>query len=203
MSDWAKEEGITDELLRERLEQTSDDAYAARVEKNGAGLMRYVEKQILLQSLDHLWREHLVTLDYLRQVIGWRGMAQRDPLNEYKSEAFELFGELITQLRETTTAQLNNVEIAYEAPPLQAQSFDSLTSPGPSNFIEALTPPAAAIPPPAQSPVALQPQHGAASARVPTDPSTWGKVGRNEPCPLRFGQEIQALPRPTRLTHRM
>ena len=86
-----KEEGITDEILRERLEQASDEAYSARVEKNGAGLMRYVEKQILLQSLDQLWREHLVTLDHLRQVIGWRGMAQRDPLNEYKSEAFELF----------------------------------------------------------------------------------------------------------------
>ncbi|WP_297297159.1 preprotein translocase subunit SecA, partial [uncultured Methylovirgula sp.] len=109
LADWAKEEGITDEILRERLEQAADEAYAARVEKNGAGLMRYVEKQILLQSLDHLWRDHLVTLDHLRQVIGWRGMAQRDPLNEYKSEAFELFGELITQLRETTTAQLNHV----------------------------------------------------------------------------------------------
>ncbi len=103
-------------------------------------LMRYVEKQIFLQSLDHLWREHLVTLDHLRQVIGWRGLAQRDPLNEYKSEAFELFGELITQLRETTTAQLNHVEIAYEAPPLQAQSFDSLTTPA-KFLMEALTPP--------------------------------------------------------------
>ncbi len=124
LADWAKEEGITDEILRERLEQASDEAYAARVEKNGAGLMRYVEKQILLQALDQLWREHLVTLDHLRQVIGWRGMAQRDPLNEYKSEAFELFGELITHLRETTTAQINHVEVAYEAPPLQAQSFE-------------------------------------------------------------------------------
>ena len=57
--------------------------------------MSYVEKQVLLQSLDHLWREHLVTLDHLRQVIGWRGYAQRDPLNEYKSEAFELFDALI------------------------------------------------------------------------------------------------------------
>ena len=151
LADWAKEEGITDEILRERLEKASDEAYSARVEKNGASLMRYVEKQIFLQSLDHLWREHLVTLDHLRQVIGWRGLAQRDPLNEYKSEAFELFGELITQLRETTTAQLNHVEIAYEAPPLQAQSFDSLTPP-PANFMEALTPPAAAMPPPAQRP---------------------------------------------------
>jgi preprotein translocase subunit SecA len=192
LADWAKEEGITDEILRERLENASDEAYAARVEKNGDGLMRYVEKQIFLQALDHLWREHLVTLDHLRQVIGWRGLAQRDPLNEYKSEAFELFGELITQLRETTTAQLNHVEIAYEAPPLQAQSFDSLTPP--PNFMEALTPPAAAMPPPAQAPVALQPQAQRSAApeqRVPTDPSTWGKVGRNELCPCGSGKKYK------------
>ena len=191
LAEWAKEEGITDEILRERLEQASDEAYSARVEKNGAGLMRYVEKQILLQSLDQLWREHLVTLDHLRQVIGWRGMAQRDPLNEYKSEAFELFGELITQLRETTTAQINHVELAYEAPPLQAQSFDSLT-PSPANFIEALQPPAAALPP-AASPVALQPQpeRGVAAARDPNNPETWGKVGRNELCPCGSGKKYK------------
>jgi preprotein translocase subunit SecA len=192
LADWAKEEGITDEILRERLEQASDEAYAARVEKNGAGLMRYVEKQILLQALDQLWREHLVTLDHLRQVIGWRGMAQRDPLNEYKSEAFELFGELITHLRETTTAQINHVEVAYEAPPLQAQSFDSLTPP-PANFMEALQPPAAAMPPPAASPVALQPQseRGAAPARDPNNPASWGKVGRNELCPCGSGKKYK------------
>jgi preprotein translocase subunit SecA len=191
LADWAKEEGITDEILRERLEQASDEAYAARVDKNGAGLMRYIEKQILLQSLDHLWREHLVTLDHLRQVVGWRGMAQRDPLNEYKSEAFELFGELITHLRETTTSQLNHVEIAYEAPPLQAQNFDSMASP--PNYMEALTPPDAAFPPPAQAPVALQPQpqRGPAPERVATDPSTWGKVGRNEPCPCGSGKKYK------------
>ena len=73
------------------MQKAADEAYAARVEKNSPDVMRYVEKQIVLQALDHLWREHLVTLDHLRQVIGWRGYAQRDPLNEYKSEAFELF----------------------------------------------------------------------------------------------------------------
>jgi preprotein translocase subunit SecA len=192
LADWAKEEGITDEILRERLEQASDEAYAARVEKNGADLMRYIEKQILLQSLDQLWREHLVTLDHLRQVIGWRGLAQRDPLNEYKSEAFELFGELITQLRETTTAQLNHVEVAYEAPPLQAQSFDSLTPP-PASFLEAMQPPVATMPPPAAVPVALRPQlePGAAPARDPNNPASWGKVGRNELCPCGSGKKYK------------
>ena len=88
---WAKEEGIADEEMAERLHKATDAAYAERVERNSPEAMRYIEKQVILQTLDHLWRDHLVTLDHLRQVIGWRGMAQRDPLNEYKSEAFELF----------------------------------------------------------------------------------------------------------------
>ena len=116
LADWAKEEGITEEEMHERLRKAANEAYAARVEKNGAEITRYVEKQIVLQALDHLWREHLVTLDHLRQVVGWRGMAQRDPLNEYKAEAFELFSELIKHLRETTTAQLSRVEVAFERP---------------------------------------------------------------------------------------
>ena len=117
---WAKEEGIADEEMRERIHKAADEGYAARVAKNSPEVMRYVEKQVVLQVLDHLWREHLVTLDHLRQVIGWRGVAQRDPLNEYKSEAFELFGGLITRLREITTQQLMRVEVAVEpaqAPP--------------------------------------------------------------------------------------
>ncbi len=145
---WAKEEGITDDEVHARLTKLADDAYAARVEKNSPDMMRFVEKQVVLQVLDHLWREHLVTLDHLRQVIGLRGLAQRDPLNEYKSEAFELFDGLITHLREVTTAQLNRVEVAFE--------------------------PIENVPPPIQ--VALS-DPGPASARG-ADPATWGKVGR-------------------------
>ena len=95
--------------------------------------MTYVEKQVLLQSLDHLWREHLVTLDHLRQVIGWRGYAQRDPLNEYKSEAFELFNGLVGHLREQVTGQLMRIEVVFQQPeperlpPMFAQHLDPLT----------------------------------------------------------------------------
>ena len=103
LADWAKEEGIADEELRERWKRPPTRPMP-RARRNSPDLMRYVEKQVVLQTLDHLWREHLVVLDHLRQVIGWRGMAQRDPLNEYKSEAFELFDALITRLREVTTA---------------------------------------------------------------------------------------------------
>src|SRR3954464_7562641 len=127
---WAKEEGIADEEMRERLRKAGDEAYGQRVATNSPEVMTYVEKQVLLQSLDHLWREHLVTLDHLRQVIGWRGYAQRDPLNEYKSEAFELFSGLVGHLREQVTGQLMRVEIVFQQPepsqlpPMFAQHLD-------------------------------------------------------------------------------
>ncbi len=117
VNEWAREEGIADEEVRDRLIKAADEAYAERVEKNTPDVMRYIEKQVVLQMLDHLWREHLVTLDHLRQVIGWRGYAQRDPLNEFKSEAFELYDKLLDTLREHVTAQLMRVEVVFEAPP--------------------------------------------------------------------------------------
>ncbi len=136
LADWAKEEGIGDEEMRDRLEKAADEAYAAREKVNSPDLTRYIEKQVLLQTLDHLWREHLVVLDHLRQVIGWRGIAQRDPLNEYKSEAFDLFDALITRLRELVTGQLMRIEVARERPPepqlppMQAMHLDPSTGRG-------------------------------------------------------------------------
>ncbi|MHB8884032.1 MAG: preprotein translocase subunit SecA [Methylovirgula sp.] len=193
--EWAKEEGITDEVLHERVLHAADEGYAAQIEKNGAEVMRYIEKQVVLQSLDHLWREHLVTLDHLRQVIGWRGMAQLDPLNEYKSEAFELFNELIKHLREQTTEQLNHLEISYDQgeppPPLQAGQFEALHPPaeamaglaqefGGQAFGQGF----AAVP-------SMAPDLQAPTARQPQDPTTWGKVGRNEPCPCGSGKKFK------------
>ena len=116
VDEWAKEEGIADEEVATRLHAAASDAYTQRIQRNTPEAMRYVEKQVILQSLDHLWREHLVTLDHLRQVIGWRGMAQRDPLNEYKSEAFELFRELIAQWHEAVIAQMSRVEVRFQQP---------------------------------------------------------------------------------------
>ena len=125
---WAKEEGIADEEMAERLHKATDAAYAERVERNSPEAMRYVEKQVILQTLDHLWRDHLVTLDHLRQVIGWRGMAQRDPLNEYKSEAFELFRGLIAQWHEAVIAQMMRIEVRFQPPP-DAAAGDAVPAP--------------------------------------------------------------------------
>jgi len=192
LADWQREEGIGEEEMRERLQRAADEGYAARVEKNGADITRYVEKQVVLQVLDHLWREHLVTLDHLRQVIGWRSLAQRDPLNEYKSEAFELFSALITELRETTTAQLTHLEIAYQQPPeslapTQAAFFEPLSgSEGP----QALAAPGYASQTGAEV-LGLGASTTATIERNAADPSTWGKVARNEACPCGSGKRFK------------
>ena len=182
VDEWAKEEGIADEEMRERILTAADEAYAEREAKNTPEVMRYIEKQVVLQLLDHLWREHLVTLDHLRQVIGWRGYAQRDPLNEFKSEAFELYDKLLNTLREHVTGQLMRVEVVFEAPPapelpeMQASHLNPITGEdefGSTNVSLGFTP-------------AEEVQN-----RDPNDPTTWGKVGRNEACPCGSGKKYK------------
>jgi preprotein translocase subunit SecA len=192
LADWAKEEGIADEELRERLEKAADESYAGREQRISAEILRYVEKQVVLQTLDHLWREHLVVLDHLRQVIGWRGMAQRDPLNEYKSEAFELFDGLITRLREMVTAQLMRVEVAVEPPPAPTlpTMFASHADPATGEDEAALARINAAIASGEFTPVALA-GDAPSSARDPNSPDSWGRVGRNEPCPCGSGKKYK------------
>ncbi len=184
---WAKEEGIDEEQIRERLMAAADEAARDRAERFGPDIMAYVEKSILLQTLDHLWREHLVNLDHLRSVVGFRGYAQRDPLQEYKTESFELFQAMLANLRQVVTAQLMRVELvreAADAPPPQApgnmrgEHIDATT--GENDFGEA----ALAIAPGDNRIVAPE-------DRDPADPSTWGKVGRNESCPCGSGKKFK------------
>src|SRR5476651_1904563 len=176
---WAKEEGIADEELLSRIEQRVDEHMAAKVAQWGPDVMRYVEKTILLQTLDHLWREHLVMLDHLRQVIGLRGYGQRDPLQEYKSEAFSLFEAMIAHLREAVTAQLMRVEIQAapsqqpELPPMEAHKLDPNTGEDELAFAAASLAPAAT------------------ADRDPKNPASWGKVGRNEDCPCGSGKKYK------------
>ncbi|SDR60893.1 preprotein translocase subunit SecA [Rhizobiales bacterium GAS113] len=202
VADWAKEEGITEEAVRERLRELADQGYARRVDSNGAELMSYVEKQVLLQALDHLWREHLVTLDQLRQVVGWRGYAQRDPLNEYKAEAFQLFNGMVAHLREAVTGQLMRVEVVMQPPPLAAPSgmeahhidpvtgedemaLASLNAGDPFRAAASMLgfdPTAVAeAPPPART----------AAKADPANPASWGKVGRNDSCPCGSGKKFK------------
>jgi preprotein translocase subunit SecA len=189
VDEWAKEEGIAEEEIRDRLLKASDADFKARVERNTPEAMRYIEKQVILQTLDHLWREHLVTLDHLRQVIGWRGYAQRDPLNEYKSEAFTLFGDMTERLRENVTGQLSRIEVVFEQPEpvLPQMEMSTMGTSGHSVLDErdrALLEQFAAYDAAQQAP-------SRSVARDPADPSTWGKVGRNEACPCGSGKKYK------------
>src|SRR5210317_202987 len=108
--DWAAEEGVDDDTIREKLEDLSDDFMARKAVEFGPENMRMIEKQILLETIDSKWREHLLTLEHLRSVVGFRSYAQRDPLNEYKSEAFQLFQNLLDGLREDVTQKLSRIQ---------------------------------------------------------------------------------------------
>ena len=185
---WAKEEGIADEELLSRIERRADEHMAAKVAQWGPDVLRYVEKSILLQTLDHLWREHLVMLEHLRQVIGLRGYGQRDPLNEYKAEAFNLFESMSQSLREGVTAQLMRVEIVQQQPetvpalpPMQASHVD------PSTGEDELALAAAGAETLARAGITPKP----AAERNANDPDTWGKVGRNEACPCGSGKKFK------------
>ena len=183
---WAQEEGIDEEQITERLTQAADAMAEDRAERFGPDIMTYVEKSVLLQTLDHLWREHLVNLDHLRSVVGFRGYAQRDPLNEYKSEAFELFQAMLGNLRQAVTAQLMRVELvreAAEAPPPAApravgHHVDATTGEDEFEDGDVMVASYAATVVPAEQ-------------RDPEDPSTWGKVGRNEACPCGSGKKFK------------
>ena len=186
VKDWAKEEGIADEEMKERIERRADEHMAGKVAKWGPEVMRYVEKSILLQTVDHLWREHLVMLEHLRQVIGLRGYGQRDPLNEYKAEAFSLFEAMMSRLREAVTAQLMRVEIVQqppEEPPAQQLPYMEAHKVDPTTGEDELAP--------ALAPMLAGAGNGAQAERNPKDPTTWGKVGRNEPCPCGSGKKYK------------
>ena len=193
---WAKEEGIADEEMAERLHKAAEEAYNLRIARNSTEAMRYVEKQVILQTLDHLWREHLVTLDHLRQVIGWRGMAQRDPLNEYKSEAFDLFRQLIAQWHENVIAQMMRVEVRFQPPeppppPMQFQHLDPHTGLNEAGFGDISEPIDAGGFSGSEVSLVAAPAFADVAERDPNDPKTWGKIGRNEACPCGSGKKYK------------
>src|SRR5581483_11814417 len=176
VKDWAKEEGIADEEVRERITRRADEHMAAKVAKWGPDVMRYVEKSILLQTLEHL-----------RQVIGLRGYGQRDPLNEYKAEAFALFESMVAHLREAVTAQLMRVEVVQQQPteqPPEQLPYMEAHHVDPSTGEDDIGVPALA-------PALAGNGNGAQTARNPKDPQSWGKVGRNEPCPCGSGKKFK------------
>jgi len=180
--EWGREEGIDETGIRERIEAAADQALAAKAANLGPDLMRFVEKSLLLQMLDAVWKEHLLALDHLRQGIGLRAYGQRDPLNEYKSEAFALFNGMLDELKERVTTMLSKVEFGLE-PPAEPQ-----LQPAPRQAVFSYSDPAGAAPfaggdvLEAERPV-LAPD--------PADPETWKNTPRNAPCPCGSGKKYK------------
>jgi preprotein translocase subunit SecA len=201
---WADEEGVDDQDIRERLYKASDEMMARIVAAVGAPTMRDFEKQVLLQTIDAKWREHLLTLEHLRSVVGFRGYAQRDPLNEYKSEAFQLFEGLLDGLRDEVTTTLftkrplTAEEQADMIRQIQArrEAVARVSEPvRPKPELET----AGAVAAPAGGAVLPRGEVGAPAPTKPgprpgfdeTDRSTWGSPGRNDLCPCGSGKKFK------------
>jgi len=166
VSEWAKEEGIAEEELTKRVNEVTEQHFSGKALKYGDPMMRMAEKRIVLQTLDQLWKDHLLSLDHLRQGIHLRGYGQRDPLNEYKQEAFTLFEQMLSMLREMVVNRLSHMEIHVEGNP-------SATARMPQRkMVETRNDPAFA--------------EEAAKA-----PFSEQKVGRNEPCPCGSGKKFK------------
>ncbi len=184
VQDWAAEEGVDDEQVRERLVKAADEMMAQKAVAFGPENMRNIEKQVLLQTIDGKWREHLLTLEHLRSVVGFRGYAQRDPLNEYKNESFQLFEGMLDSLRETVTQQLSRVR-----PLTEEEQREMLAQMAAQQ---------------AQAQQAVDQATGAAEAKAEAvasgdalpgfdenDPSTWGNPSRNDQCPCGSGKKFK------------
>ena len=181
---WAAEEGVDQSVLRERLVAESDKLMAQKLEAFGPETMRSVEKQLLLQTIDAKWREHLVTLEHLRTVVGFRGYAQRDPLNEYKTEAFTLFENLLNSLRQEVTQKLSLVR------PMTAEEQKAMVAQVLAQQAAAAAP--AALAAPVAPAVAAPAVEKVANAGFnESDPTTWGTPARNDPCPCGSGEKFK------------
>ncbi|MGJ8621870.1 MAG: preprotein translocase subunit SecA [Yoonia sp.] len=177
--DWAAEEGVDDDVIRERLEDAADKYMAEKAEAFGAETMRNVEKQILLQTIDAKWREHLLTLEHLRSVVGFRGYAQRDPLNEYKTEGFQLFESMLDSLRTDVTKKLAQIRpMSKEEQEQLVAQFRQQQAAAQAAAAEASAPPAA-------------PSADARPGFDENDPATWGNPGRNDSCPCGSGKKFK------------
>jgi len=182
---WADEESIDAEMVTERLIALSDETLNAKAEKYSPQVMRQVEKSILLQSVDGLWRDHLVTLDHLSKVVGWRGIAQRDPLTEYKQEAYELFQSLLSGLRESVTEKLSHIELTIRQPEpvapdlsrLQEIHIDPLTGENDGDGGDTIADSLGAT--------------GGDPSLAPIDPKLLEGVARNAPCPCGSGKKFK------------
>ncbi len=175
--EWADEEGVDNDDVEERIQNAADDLMAQKLASFGPEAMRQIEKQILLQTIDTKWREHLLTLEHLRSVVGFRGYAQRDPLNEYKTEAFQLFEGLLDSLRTEVSKTLSRIQpLNEEQQQLLIRQLEAQ---------RAQMDQAAAAPEAEEAPTPLNPDFDE------SNPESWGNPGRNDACPCGSGKKFK------------
>ena len=176
---WGEEEGVDAEVIRERMVEASDKMMTEKAEAFGSDTMRQIEKQVVLQTIDQKWRDHLLTLEHLRSVVGFRGYAQRDPLNEYKNEAFQLFETMLDSLRAEVTKKLSHIK------PLSDEEQRQMIA-----QIQAQRAQVRAQAEPQPKPGEAEAE-AAAPGFVEADPATWGNPSRNDPCPCGSGKKFK------------
>jgi preprotein translocase subunit SecA len=187
---WAEEQGIAGDVVLERIIALSDEKAAEKVSAYGADTMNQVERSLLLQILDQTWKEHLLALDHLRQGINLRAYGQRDPLNEYKREAFQLFATMLDDVREQITRFMANIEFRSAAP-------EEIPPPPSQPMLETRRDPALDMEPGFVQSAELASVaqgyglSGQPQSYAPVVDEAWGKVSRNAPCPCGSGKKFK------------
>ncbi len=198
VDEWAKEEGIAEEQIRERVAKAADEFYLSKRDEwskamPDQSLPQQIEKSVLLQTLDRLWRDHIIANDYLRQVIHLRGYGQRDPLNEYKTEGFTMFQSMVSRLKEAVTSQLMRVQLQYDQPsslppetplpPMELHHIDATTGQDEGGMQQVV------VGEMKMETLAKKPKK--AVKLNPKKPETWGQVSRNDDCPCGSGKKYK------------
>ena len=188
VASWCEEEGVDDEVIRERLAEASENMMAQKAEQFGPENMRNIEKQVLLQAIDGKWRDHLLTLEHLRSVVGFRGYAQRDPLNEYKNESFQLFESMLDSLRTEVTQKLGQIR------PMTEEEQQQILSQMQERQAAAQVNAAQAAEENSEAPASTAAAASGSTALAgfdENDPSTWGTPARNDECPCGSGKKFK------------
>jgi preprotein translocase subunit SecA len=188
VKDWVKEEGVGEKEILAKIDEQVDALFAKKEKKYGSQIMRLAEKRVLLLTLDQLWKDHLLSLDHLKQGIGLRAYGQKDPLNEYKREAFDLFEVMLNTLRQMVTQRMAHMELGSE----ENVSAAAMREISRQKMIETREDPAEAAArrrrPPELVPVM---KRVATEERNPSDMASWGRVARNEACPCGSGKKYK------------
>jgi len=181
LADWAAEEGVANAEVAQRIHETAKSAYDEKTQLAAEGQFRMIEKQILLQVLDGRWRQHLQQIDQLRSVIHLRSYGQRDPLNEFKEEAFKLFYDMLSEMRLEVTRWLMNAQVQPPQPrPVPSppqQTFETHLDPDTGVNERPGTPQGAAE----QAPHSM----------VAQAEESWANTPRNAPCPCGSGKKYK------------